>query len=186
VRSSTGREISACEPSLDEESNPKLEQGLESRGDTIDHRYLGAQGYLRNRIELVNIYDSPPMPKLGNELGSITEDSCLCDGSAAKTGMRGSTRLRNMLCAAGFLGTSTDYEEDDAALYFRAVHLHRIALQVSAPKGATAAAPVILHPGWRSMKVPSKALASFTKPNGLHHSEAVARVASSKVQLRCS
>ena len=42
-------------PSLAEESNPKSEQRLESRGDTIDHRYLGAQGYLGNRIELVNI-----------------------------------------------------------------------------------------------------------------------------------
>ena len=28
----------------------------ESCGDTIDDHYLGAQGYLRNRIDVVNIH----------------------------------------------------------------------------------------------------------------------------------
>ena len=48
-------DISAFMPNLAEESNPTSEQRLESRGDTIDDHYLGAQGYLGNRIDDVNI-----------------------------------------------------------------------------------------------------------------------------------
>ncbi len=68
------REISASAPSLAEDSNAKSKERLESRGDTICHRYLGAQGYLRNRIEVVNILLEGFMPKLGIGLSSITED----------------------------------------------------------------------------------------------------------------
>ncbi len=121
------REISACAPGIAEETNPKLKQRLESRGDTIRHRYLGAQGYLRNRIEVVNILLEGRVPKLGIELSTITEKiepMRSFEGKNRDENVRG---LKKIVLRGWILGASTDYEEDAAVHHLRVLLLRAVA-----------------------------------------------------------